>query len=138
MENSDIKNNISVTIGLDNYQTSITNGRNTILADEPEDLGGKDTGFTPTELLLSSLGACTAITLRMYAGRKGWDVQKISVRLDLDQEKNETGLLTNIKREISFEGNLTEEHRKRLLQIANSCPIHKILTNPIAIHTELV
>lgn len=137
MDNTEFQNPVTVSIGLDKYQTTISNGKNTFFADEPEELGGKDTGLTPTEILLSSLGACTAITLKMYADRKQWDLQKIHVHLGSSQTKDGNTLLsTEIDRKISFEGNLDEEQRKRLIQIANSCPVHKILSNPIHISTS--
>ncbi|RXR19020.1 OsmC family peroxiredoxin [Flavobacterium amnicola] len=126
---------ITAQIGKELYKTEIKSAVNTIIADEPVEAGGKDLGFAPRELLASSLGACTAITLRMYADRKGWDLTdaKVAITFEWDAEN----LKSVIKRNIALFGTLDDAQRKRLLKIANSCPIHKILTNPIEIETLL-
>jgi putative redox protein len=114
------------------YQTTIRSAGHTIVADEPTDLTGNDTGMNPYSLLLSSLGSCTAITLRMYIDRKVWTVNAILVKLDLF--KTDKG--TVINREITFTGDITNEQHQKLLTIANACPIHKILTGNIEINTK--
>lgn len=116
------------------YQTEIRTAKNTIISDEPEDLGGENTGFSPMELLAASLGSCTAITLRMYAERKKWDLKdvKVEVNFDRDAEKNES----RISRTIELTGNLTDKQKDKLMDVAENCPIHKALTNPIKIITE--
>lgn len=126
---------ITAFIGTELYKTEIKTIGNTIIADEPKEFGGNDLGFAPKELLASALGACTAITLRMYADRKGWNLteSKVEVTFEWDQE-NSTSI---INRNISLFGTLDDSQRERLLKIANSCPIHKILTNPIEIETLL-
>jgi putative redox protein len=98
--------------------------------------GGHDLGFSPKELLAASLAACTSATLRMYADRKGWDLQE--VKLEIDLERDEPGNKTIIKRNLELFGNLDEKQRERLLLVANSCPVHKILTNSIEITTEFI
>lgn len=106
---------------------------NTLIADEPEHLGGQDLGFSPKELLASALAACTSATLKMYAGRKNWDLQKVRISIELDYMPNEHK--TNIRRKLEFVGDLDTAQKDRLLQIANRCPVHKILENTIHIET---
>lgn len=108
---------------------------NVVIADEPVDKGGKDIGFSPKELLASALAACTSATVRMYADRKQWPLDE--VKIDIDLERDEVANKTVINRKVQFIGNLDEEQRKRLLAVANACPVHKILTNPIEINTSL-
>jgi putative redox protein len=121
------------TIGKEHFRTEIISGAKQIVADEPEELGGTNEGPAPGEFLLISLASCTAITIRMYADRKDWPVEKITVEVDFEKIDNKTVF----KRELQLEGDLTDEQRTRLLQIANACPVHKTLTNPIEIQTVL-
>lgn len=134
-----------VRIGRTKYSTEIVARNHSILADEPKKYGGKDSGLTPYELLLASLGACTAITLRMYADRKKWDLDEVLVHLEHYKQHAEDCLscedspakIDKFVRTIELIGNLTFEERKRLLQIANRCPVHKTLENKIEIETVL-
>ena len=123
-------------IGLDHYKVTITAGKNVVIADEGADNGGNDEGANPHQLLLASLGACTCATLRMYADKKQIKLEEVKVNLSLerDEEKN----ITNITREIKFVGDLTDEERAKLLAIADKCPIHKLLSNPVKINTQMV
>ena len=106
------------------------------IADEPIDAGGANVGPNPKQLLLSSLGACTAITLRMYAARKQWPLTEVQVALSFNPDgKPAAG--TDIRREIILSGDLSVEQRNRLLEVANACPIHKVLTGEIRIATLL-
>ena len=106
------------------------------LADEPLDDGGGNTATTPKHLLLSSLGSCTAITLQMYAARKQWPLESVEVELQLNPDGNPaTG--NDIVRKISLKGDLSAEQRERLLQIANVCTAHKILSGEIRIAGSL-
>lgn len=105
--------------------TSLGIGAHTLVADEPQELGGDDLGPTPTELLLSALAACTNMTLRMYARRKGYPLE--DVRVHLVGEPSSEGF--SIRRVLELEGPLTEEQRAAVLRIADKCPVHKILTN---------
>lgn len=116
------------------YKTKVYAGGHLIYADEPEDLGGTDEGMTPGALLLASLGSCTAITIRMYADRKEIPLESIKIDLAICKEE-EMSKETTISRKIEFTGDLTEEHRQRLMVIADKCPIHKLLSNPIKIIT---
>lgn len=97
-------------------------------------LGGNDEGPSPHELLESALAACTIITVQMYANRKGWKLNSTNVSVEIVSEKTEG---TSIVRTVKFEGDLSDDERQRLLDIANKCPIHKILSNPIKIETRL-
>jgi len=117
-----------------------------ILADEPEQVGGTNLGPTPYDLLTASLGACTSMTLRMYADRKDWPLQAVTVDLRYrkiharDCEKCETdeGKIDHIEREIRLEGDLDEEQRQRLLEIADRCPVHRTLHGDIHVESRLV
>ena len=115
------------------YQQAIALRSFQLLADEPETLGGHDTGPTPMELLLAALGACKAITLQMYAERKGWPLSKVAVDL-VPQTLNGQ---TEIVAQLHLEGTLTDDQRQRLLIIANKCPVHKLLAGETAIQTTL-
>jgi putative redox protein len=126
---------VTASIKKDLYKVEIkTPTNNIIIADEPVDKGGKDTGFSPKELLVAALSACTCATVRMYADRKGLDLQEIKLETELTEADNKS-LFT---RKLEFIGTLDEEQKKRLIAIANACPVHKILTNPIQIDTLLI
>lgn len=114
------------------YQQKIQAGPHTILADEPRSLGGDGTGATPISLMLGALGACTSMTLQMYAGRKTWPLTGVEVFLT--HEKRED--LDHIGREIIIRGDdLSTEQRQRLLEIADKCPVHKMLSGSARITT---
>jgi putative redox protein len=121
------------TIGTTNYAVSITAGHHQLSADESAALGGKDTGPAPFEILCSALGACTAITLRMYAVRKAWPLRAVHV----DVRFSGTGKEGAITRVLSFEGELSQEQRARLADIAERTPVTLTLKNGVAITTTL-
>ena len=124
---------IEARIGTVDYLAHLSDGTHQWGADEPASLGGGDAAPPPVALLLSSLGACTSITLKMYAQRKGWPLDEVRVTLSMQKEGDGTA----IDRQIVLTGNLSDEQQERLLQIANACPVHKILSNPISIRTGL-
>lgn len=126
---------------VEKLQHEATARGHSILADEPEGAGGDDRGMTPYELLLAALGACTAMTLRLYAERKGWDLQDVSVELshekshakDCERCVTSEGKLDVVYRKVEITGDLDEEQRARLMEIADRCPVHRTLTGTIEI-----
>jgi uncharacterized OsmC-like protein len=127
------------------YDQLVRAGRHTLHADEPVDFGGDDRGLSPYDYLLAGLGACTSMTLRMYAQRKNLPLERVTVRLKHDRihatdcEDCETreGRLDEITREITIEGDLDDAQQQRLLEIADMCPVHRTLTTEVKIRTRL-
>jgi len=134
MENI-LANDLTGNIGAQKYLCTIywRNGR--FITDEPEDLGGRDLGPDPYSLLLSSLASCTLSTLRMYIDRKGWNISEINIALNLSQT-NESELITTITKALTFPPTVTEEQKIRLLEIAEKCPISKLLKAKILINAS--
>ena len=126
---------VTVTIeGKTGYAQTIRSGQHVWTSDEPASRGGTDTGPNPTALLLSALGACTAITLRMYAERKQWELGVIRVRCALFPRKDAR---PRIERELTVASSLTEEQRAKLLELAGKTPVTKIVMNGAEIATRL-
>jgi len=130
--------------GAGRYGQTITVGRHVLTADEPVSAGGQDAGPNPYELLLAALGACTSMTLRMYADRKGLPLRRATVRLRHDRvhakdcsqaNKDKTGMLSRIRREIDLEGQLSDQDRLRLMEMADRCPVHRTLSSQIVLET---
>jgi uncharacterized OsmC-like protein/alpha/beta superfamily hydrolase len=134
-----------VTRTEDAYRTEVTAGRHALVADEPESVGGTDAGPTPYDFLLTALGSCTGMTLRMYADRKDWPLEEARVHLshekvhatDCDHCDVEDGKIDRIRRQIELTGDLTPEQRERLLEIANKCPVHRTLHSEIDVQSAL-
>lgn len=119
----------------EHYVCQIQNRKHHIVADEPEVLGGTDAGSSPYQLLLSGLAACTSITLRMYADRKGWKLGTIHIDLELNKDTEaDSGA---IKRVISFSEPLREEQRTKLLEISEKTPVTRTIKAGAPIATEL-
>ena len=136
---------VLVTGGRSGLLQRVTAGPHHFVADEPEDHGGTDAGPTPYELLLASLGTCTAMTLRMYADRKGWPLHQASVRLaharihakDCEECDTQEGKIDRMERVLELEGDLSDEQRQRLLEIADRCPVSRTLTTETKVATRL-
>jgi putative redox protein len=125
------------------FQQEIVAGAHKLIADEPKEAGGLGSGPGPYDLLLAALGACTAMTLRLYAERHMLPLTRVSVRLwhkkiyatDCAECETKEGMLDHIERLITLEGELSGEQRRRLLEIADKCPVHRTLTSEIDIRT---
>lgn len=113
------------------FAQNVSVGGHRFRADEEKDSGGEDTGAAPHELLLAALGTCTAMTLKVYAERKGWPLR--DVRVELSGQNTPDGLV--ITRQLTFDGDLDADQRRRLAEIADKCPVHKTLVGNIAIQT---
>ncbi len=110
------------------YTNDVKTSRHHLFADEPVDLGSSDLGPTPYEYLCAALGSCTSITMRMYADRKGWPVQDISVKVSHAKEIHGDGIRRDVfTRDISMAGDLDQAQRARMIEIANKCPVHRTL-----------
>ncbi|MCM3869186.1 MAG: OsmC family protein [Pyrinomonadaceae bacterium] len=134
-------NDVTVT-SLANLRNEVHFGDHTLITDEPIEAGGEDAGPDPYTLLLGALGSCISMTTMLYARRKGWALERVTVRLrqkrihvkDCEEcERTEDGFVHRIERAVTFEGNLSDEQRARLEEISHKCPVHKTLTSEIVI-----
>ncbi len=119
----------------DNYRTSIATEKHVIVADEPADLGGLDTGMQPAELMCAALASCTSITLKMYGERKNWNFDNAFVEVELIEKEDKSKYF---KRRIFLGDAFTPEMETRALLIASKCPVHKLLENGTEIITEIL
>ncbi|HKU95395.1 MAG TPA: bifunctional alpha/beta hydrolase/OsmC family protein [Vineibacter sp.] len=144
VEQSPVEGVVVEETGGGRFQQRITAGKHHLQADEPVASGGLDSGLDPYSLLLSALGACTSMTLRLYAERKQLPLGRVSVHLrhskihaaDCAECETKTGRLDRIDREIVLRGNFDDAQRKRLLEIADMCPVHRTLTSEVLIKTS--
>ncbi len=128
------------------FQQTVSIGPHRLTADEPASAGGEDTGPGPYDFLLAALGACTSMTMRMYADRKALPLDRVTVMLrhgkiyaqDCAECETKTGMLDQIEREIAMEGTLDPEQRQKLMEIADKCPVHRTLTSEVRIATHAV
>ena len=140
-----IKADVIVRGNATGFAQNIFAGAHQLVADEPLKAGGTDTGPGPYDLLLAALGACTSMTLAMYARRKGWPLETVTVSLNHSREHagdcrdcdTKQGLLDRIDRHIQLRGPLTDEQKRRLLEMADKCPVHRTLTSDIDIRTRI-
>jgi putative redox protein len=126
------------------FQQAVSMGPHHLLADEPTRHGGDDSGGGPYDLLLAGLGACTSMTIRMYADRKGWPLERVRVRLshekvhaeDCANCETKSGKIDVIRRKVGITGDLDDQQRQKLLEIADKCPVHRTLHSEVSVHTE--
>ncbi|GAB2534000.1 OsmC family protein [Spirosoma aerophilum] len=118
------------------YETHLSTSSQVIVADEPSDLGGQDRGMGPSELLAGSLAACTVMTVRMYADRKGWPLESAVAHVEFTSDTVQQRSLFVMK--LILNGDLSDEQRARLVEIADRCPVHRTLKNPIDFETIII
>lgn len=128
---------VTVTSTTTPWRVDITDGTHEWHGDEPREVGGGDTAPNPMQLLCSALGTCTAITVQMYAQRKQWPLERIEVAVTRNPRGKPEDGATEFDRRITLTGALDADQRARLLDIANKCPTHKVLTGTIRIASEL-
>jgi len=141
-----VEKQVAVRLGKTGFTSDVMVRQHSLTADEPESIGGNDFGATPYELVAAGLGACTAMTIQMYARRKKWIVDEVTVHLDhkkdyaqdMSDVANEKPIkVDQFNREIILEGDLTIEQKKRLMEIADKCPVHRTLHGVVEVNTVL-
>ncbi len=142
---ADENSTVVIETGQGKFLQDINTSGHSLIADEPFSVGGTNRGPTPYDLLVSGLGACTSMTIRMYADRKKWPLEGVAVKLrhqkihakDCEECETETGKIDRIDKEIELKGELSEEQKSRLLEIADRCPVHQTLHSHVEIKTVL-
>lgn len=148
-ESTEIETNSQVAVSLnhsDGYTANIISGKHSLIADEPERVGGNNFGPNPYDLLAASLGACTAMTVQMYARRKKWIVDNITVHIDHAKEhavdcencEKPDAKIDIFRKEVSLTGDLSEEQKHRLMEIADRCPVHRTLLGDVKIESKMI
>ncbi len=147
-EKLETEKQVVVKLEGDDFTTEVQAGKHAYIADEPTSVGGNDFGPSPYDLLISSLGTCTAMTLKMYARRKKWPLDEVLVHLNYAKEQNYTthqeqvenkkSYIDLFEREIELIGDLDKAQKKRLLEIANKCPVHKTISSPSKFVTKII
>jgi uncharacterized OsmC-like protein len=136
---------VVVRSGSSRFGQTISVGPHVLPADEPNEYGGEDAGPNPYELLLAALGACTSMTVRMYAERKQWPLRGVQINLshakvhaeDCAECETKVGMIDRIELRICLVGDLSEEQQRRLLEIADKCPVHRTLTSEVQVSSFL-
>ena len=130
---------VNAALGPKGYTTKMSARRHEALADEPISMGGEDIGPTPKEYLCMSLASCILITLRMYADRKDWDIGSVNIEVRHYRKENEDGdLIDYFEKHLAFSQDLDDKQIKRLLTIADKCPVSKLLAHGAEMRTQLV
>ncbi len=136
----------TVILPQEGYQTTIISGNHTYHSDEPIEDGGTDTGPTPTQMVMGALGSCIAITMRLYADRKGWALEGVELDLDFERFKGKDyeaydgteRYIHEITKKVTLRGNLTQEQRERIIEIGGMCPVHRLIASPAFFVEEVI
>ena len=144
-DKQEVEGVVIVSGAADGFAQEVVAGLHHFHTDEPATVGGTDRGPSPYDLLLAALGSCTSMTVAMYARRKQWPLESVTVRLshskvhaaDCAEAETKVGFLDHVHRDVAFSGPLTDEQRARLLDIASKCPVHRTLDSEIVIETHL-